>query len=136
MAAYTATIPFTWYSYSRTRNSSTSLYICLSLSLMSSSWATYQHLTIRRCMGTTAANRTLEVDYPLAFTTAFTSAGLTKPFRHIHLSGATTERNQTSNLWFKSEMRKMKVSLLPLLLFLLHTSYPFTSTTLSSITTT
>lgn len=63
-------------------------------------------------MGTTAGNRTLEVHYPLAFGNAF-SKTLTKSFRYIHLSGATTERDQEKSLWFKGEMRKMKVTYLP-----------------------
>lgn len=59
-------------------------------------------------MGTTAGDRALEVDYPLAFGDAL-SKTLEKKFRYIHLSGATTERNQEKPLWFKGEMRKIKV---------------------------
>jgi hypothetical protein len=59
-------------------------------------------------MGTTGGDRVLEVDYPLAFGNAV-SKTLEKKFRYIHLSGATTERNQDKPLWFKGEMRKMKV---------------------------
>lgn len=59
-------------------------------------------------MGTTGGDRVLEVDYPLSFGNAF-SKTLEKKFRYIHLSGATTERNQEKPLWFKGEMRKMKV---------------------------
>jgi hypothetical protein len=58
-------------------------------------------------MGTTVGDKVLEVDYPLAFGNAF-SKTLEKKFRYIHLSGATTERNQEKPLWFKGEMRKMK----------------------------
>ncbi|CZR61004.1 uncharacterized protein PAC_10900 [Phialocephala subalpina] len=62
------------------------------------------------CMGTTAGDKALEVDYPLAFGNAFseTLPESKKKFRYIHLSGAATERNQDKQLWFKSEMRKMK----------------------------
>lgn len=65
---------------------------------------------ISRCMGTTQANRTLEVEYPQALTTALLSSLSTSstPIRYIHLSGAATERDQSANLWFKSDMRKMK----------------------------
>lgn len=68
----------------------------------------------RRCMGNTAGDRALEVDYPLAFGNAFskTLSESKKKFRYIHLSGLATERNQDKALWFKSEMRKMKVSLI------------------------
>jgi len=61
-----------------------------------------------RCMGTTAGHKDLEINYPLAFGNAF-SKTLEKRFRYIHLSGATTERDQEKPLWFKAEMRKMKV---------------------------
>jgi hypothetical protein len=44
-------------------------------------------------MGTTVGDKVLEVDYPLAFGSGF-SKTLEKKFRYIHLSGATTERNQ------------------------------------------
>lgn len=47
------------------------------------------------------------MDYPLAFGNAFSNT-LEKKSRYIHLSGATTERNQEKPLWFKGEMRKMK----------------------------
>ncbi|KAH8598841.1 hypothetical protein B0O99DRAFT_614308 [Bisporella sp. PMI_857] len=60
-----------------------------------------------RCMGTTAGNKALEVDYPLAFGDAF-SKFIQKKFWYIHLSGAATERDQSRSLWFKSEMRKLK----------------------------
>jgi hypothetical protein len=59
-------------------------------------------------MEMTVGDRTLEVDYPLAFGDAF-SKTLEKRFRYIHLSVATTGRNQEKPLWFKGEMRKMKV---------------------------
>jgi hypothetical protein len=58
-------------------------------------------------MGTTVGDKVLEVDYPLAFGNGF-SKTLEKKFRYIHLSGATTERNQEKPLWFKGEMRKTK----------------------------
>jgi hypothetical protein len=63
-------------------------------------------------MGTTAGNKTLEIDYPLAFGNAFskTLPAQDKKFRYIHLSGAATERDQERSLWFKGEMRKMKVT--------------------------
>lgn len=66
-----------------------------------------------RSMGTTAGDKALEVDYPLAFGNAFskTLSDSKKKFRYIHLSGAATERDQEKDLWFKSEMRKMKVGL-------------------------
>jgi len=61
------------------------------------------------CMGTTAGDKSLEVDYPLAFGNAFSKTlSESKKFRYIYLSGAATERNQDRPLWFKSEMRKMK----------------------------
>jgi hypothetical protein len=59
-------------------------------------------------MGTTAGDKILEIDYPLAFGNAV-STNLEKTFRYVHLSGATTERDQEKPLWFKAEMRKMKV---------------------------
>ncbi|PMD48414.1 hypothetical protein L207DRAFT_627146 [Hyaloscypha variabilis F] len=59
------------------------------------------------CMGTTAGDKVLEVDYPLAFGNAF-SPTPKKKFRYIYLSGATTERDQEKPLWFKADMRKMK----------------------------
>jgi len=63
-------------------------------------------------MGTTAGSRELEVDYPLAFATAFSktlsSPTRSTPFRYLHLSGMAVERDQSASLWFKSEMRKMK----------------------------
>ncbi|KAF8867147.1 hypothetical protein BDZ45DRAFT_719498 [Acephala macrosclerotiorum] len=61
-------------------------------------------------MGTTAGDKALEVDYPLAFANTFskTLQESKKKFQYIHLSGAATERNQDKQLWFKSEMRKMK----------------------------
>ena len=58
-------------------------------------------------MGTTIGDKVLEVGYPLAFGNAF-SKTLEKKFRYIHLSGATTERNQEKPLWFKGETRKTK----------------------------
>jgi hypothetical protein len=63
-------------------------------------------------MGTTAGDKTLEIDYPLAFGNEFskTLTETNKPFRYIHLSGAATERDQEKVLWFKAEMRKMKVT--------------------------
>lgn len=62
-------------------------------------------------MGTTAGDQALEIDYPLAFGKAFSKTLLEskKKFRYVHLSGAATERDQGRALWFKSEMRKMKV---------------------------
>jgi hypothetical protein len=65
----------------------------------------------QRCMGTTAGDKALELDYPLAFGNAFskTLSESKKKFRYVHLSGAATERDQDKALWFKSEMRKMKV---------------------------
>jgi hypothetical protein len=47
-------------------------------------------------MGTTAGNKTLEIDYPLAFGNAFskTLPAQEKKFRYVHLSGAATERDQ------------------------------------------
>jgi len=63
-------------------------------------------------MGTTAGDKILEVDYPLAFGNAMSTvlqiAKEKKKFRFIHLSGAATERDQSKDLWFKSEMRKLK----------------------------
>jgi len=66
------------------------------------------------CMGTTAGNKVLEVDYPLAFGNAFSPvvSEQKKRFRYLHLSGATTERDQGKALWFKGDMRKMKVKAL------------------------
>ncbi|KAG0650055.1 hypothetical protein D0Z07_3522 [Hyphodiscus hymeniophilus] len=62
------------------------------------------------CMGTTAGDRALEHDYPVAFGSAFskTLASSKKQFRYVHLSGAATERDQEKPLWFKGDMRKMK----------------------------
>ncbi len=62
-------------------------------------------------MGTTAGDKALEVDYPLAFGNAFSSTLVetNQRFRYIHLSGAATERDQERPLWFKAEMRKLKV---------------------------
>jgi len=62
------------------------------------------------CMGTTAGNRVLEVDYPLAFGNAMSNVvqAQQKKFRYLHLSGAATERDQEKALWFKGDMRKMK----------------------------
>jgi hypothetical protein len=65
-------------------------------------------------MGTTAGDKTLEIDYPLAFSNHFSRTLLVqnKKFRYIHLSGAATERNQERPLWFKGYMRKIKVPFL------------------------
>jgi hypothetical protein len=65
-------------------------------------------------MGTTAGDRVLEVDYPLAFAKAIckTVSGREKEFRYLHLSGAMTERDQSKSLWIKGEMRKIKASLI------------------------
>lgn len=65
-------------------------------------------------MGTTAGDKALEVDYPLAFGNAYskTLSESKKKFRYVHLSGLATERDQDRTLWFKSETRKMKVSLI------------------------
>jgi hypothetical protein len=62
-------------------------------------------------MRTTAGNKILEIDYPLAFGNTFSNTVLAqdKKFRCIHLSGAATERDQERPLWFKGEMQKMKV---------------------------
>lgn len=65
----------------------------------------------RRCMGTTAGNKVLEIDYPLAFGNSFSrtlQAGH-KKFRYIHLSGAAVERDQDKVLYVAGNMRKMKV---------------------------
>ena len=64
-------------------------------------------------MGTTAGDKVLEFDYPLAFGNAFskTLAGQRKKFRYVHLSGGTTERDQEKPLWFKQDMRRIKVPL-------------------------
>lgn len=62
-------------------------------------------------MGTTAGDKALEYDYPVAFAESF-SKTLTKGFRYIHLSGAATERDQEKALWFKSDMRKIKVDMI------------------------
>ncbi|KUJ20472.1 uncharacterized protein LY89DRAFT_715861 [Mollisia scopiformis] len=66
------------------------------------------------CMGTTAGDKALEVDYPLAFGNALskTLPESKKKFRYVHLSGAATERDQDKPLWFKSEMRKIKETLI------------------------
>ncbi|RDL41825.1 Uncharacterized protein BP5553_01804 [Venustampulla echinocandica] len=62
------------------------------------------------CMGTTAGDKALEIDYPLAFGNAMskTLPESKKKFRHVHLSGALTERNQERSLWFLGNMRKVK----------------------------
>jgi len=64
-------------------------------------------------MGTTAGSKVLEVDYPLAFGNAMRAVlqkeKENKKFRYTHLSGAVTERDQSKDLWFKSEMRKLKI---------------------------
>jgi hypothetical protein len=51
-------------------------------------------------MGTMAGNKTLEIDYPLAFGNAFskTLPAQNKKFRYIHLSDAATERDQEKPL--------------------------------------
>lgn len=66
-------------------------------------------------MGTTAGDKALEVDYPVAFGNAFSKTLQTtkKKLRYLHLSGAATERDQEKPLWFKSDMRKLKVSSVP-----------------------
>ena len=63
-------------------------------------------------MGTTAGNKTLEIDYPLTFGNAFskTFPAQGKKLRYIHLSGAATERDQEKPSRFKGGMRKMKVT--------------------------
>jgi hypothetical protein len=67
-------------------------------------------LMLNRCMGTTAGDKTLEIDHPLAFGNNFSNILQGhKTFRYIHLSGAATERDQDKFLWFKADMRKMKV---------------------------
>ena len=68
-------------------------------------------------MGTTAGDEVLEYDYPVAFGNAFskTLATSKKAFRYLHLSGAVTERDQERALWFKGNMRKIKVLPSPVL---------------------
>jgi hypothetical protein len=61
-------------------------------------------------MGTTAGNKTFEIDYPLGNAFSKILPAPDKKFRYIHLSGAATERDQERSLWFKGEMRKMKVT--------------------------
>ena len=66
-------------------------------------------------MGTTKANRELEVEYPRAFGQAMSSilgereGNGERKFRYVHLSGGMTERDQERSLWFKGDMRRMKV---------------------------
>jgi hypothetical protein len=62
-------------------------------------------------MGTTAGDKVLEIDYPLAFGNAISKAlpAEGKKFRYIHLSGAATERDQEKPLWFEGSMRKIKI---------------------------
>ncbi|KAJ6615476.1 hypothetical protein B0H10DRAFT_2220325 [Mycena sp. CBHHK59/15] len=62
------------------------------------------------CMGTTAAVREVEIDYPLAFANAFapTLAAQQKPFRYIHCSGRLAEKDQTKPLLFLQEGRRIK----------------------------
>jgi len=62
-------------------------------------------------MGTTAGDKALEYDYPVAFGNAFSKTLSTsqKKFRYLHLSGSATERDQEKSLWFKQNMRKIKV---------------------------
>ena len=64
-------------------------------------------------MGTTAGDKALEFDYPVAFGNAFSKTLETSKhkFRYLHLSGAATERDQEKPLWFKQDMRRIKVSL-------------------------
>jgi hypothetical protein len=80
-------------------------------------------------MGTTAGDRMLEIEYPLAFGRAFEQVlrEQKKRFRYVHLSGATTERDQSKALYFKSEMRKIKVLPFPFLLLLLLLLHLFAS---------
>lgn len=56
----------------------------------------------------------MEIEYPRAFFDAMTStpsfSSRTQPFRHVHLSGAVVESDQTRTLWFFSEGRKARVS--------------------------
>ncbi|KAH7323710.1 hypothetical protein BKA65DRAFT_73476 [Rhexocercosporidium sp. MPI-PUGE-AT-0058] len=62
------------------------------------------------CMGTTAGDKVLEIDYPLAFAKAITSTfpqSRTK-FRYIHLSGGLSVRDQDKPLWFKGDLRRLK----------------------------
>jgi hypothetical protein len=64
-------------------------------------------------MGTTAGDKALEYDYPLAFGNAFSGTLPTskKKLRYLHLSGAVTVRDQEKPLWFKQDMRRIKVTL-------------------------
>jgi hypothetical protein len=57
-------------------------------------------------MGTTAGDKALEIDYPLAFGNAFskTLAESKKRFRYLHLSGGLTKRDQAKSLWFAGNM--------------------------------
>jgi hypothetical protein len=64
-------------------------------------------------MTTTAGDARLELQYPKAFadSIARTLAMNGKRFRYVHLSGAMVERDQTKALWFKSNVRRIKVCL-------------------------
>jgi hypothetical protein len=62
-------------------------------------------------MTTTAGDAMLELQYPKAFANAIAPALAMngKRFRYVHLTGAAVERDQTKALWFKSDVRKIKV---------------------------
>jgi hypothetical protein len=63
-------------------------------------------------MGTTDANREVNVIYPHAFFTSFLDARKDSEYRHqrfryIRVNGAFTESDQNRSLWFFSESRKL-----------------------------
>jgi hypothetical protein len=62
-------------------------------------------------MTTTAGDPMLELQYPQAFASAIspTLANGGKRFRYVHLTGGVVERDQTKTLWFKNDVRKIKV---------------------------
>lgn len=52
----------------------------------------------------------MELDYPEAFQKALLKTlNVMKTFRYVYLGGAFTETDQTKNLWFLTEARKMRV---------------------------
>lgn len=67
-------------------------------------------------MGNTAGDPVLEIDYPMAFATAFraTLSGTEREsrFQYVHISGKYAESDQEKDIWYKKDLRKIKVHMI------------------------
>ena len=70
-------------------------------------------LTDDRSIGTYNWDPVVELDYPAAFQNALLKViDGKKSFNYVYLGGAFTEPDQEKSLWFFSEGRRVRVSLL------------------------